>query len=173
MEQWKPVDNASAYYVSDLGRVKGYMGKPINGWDNGLGYRKVGIIYDDGSKKKEYIHRLVAMAFIPNPNNKPCINHKDNDPTNNKASNLEWCTHQENTDWMKLQGRNKRTAEWIERIRESQEKKPVIGTDINTGVEMKFDSVNSTKAFGFEPSCVSNCCNGIRKSHAGYTWRFQ
>ena len=55
-------------------------------------------LYNKGKRKKMTAHRLVAMAFIPNPEDKPCINHIDADKTNNDVGNLEWCTHQENND---------------------------------------------------------------------------
>lgn len=57
------------------------------------------------STKKYFVHRLVAVAFIPNEDNKPCINHIDNDGTNNHPSNLEWCTHSENILHAQKQGR--------------------------------------------------------------------
>ena len=50
----------------------------------------------DGVRVNLYIHRAIALAFIPNPENKPCINHKDGNKLNNSIDNLEWCTHQEN-----------------------------------------------------------------------------
>lgn len=49
-----------------------------------------------GKKKIKYLHRLIASYFIPNPNNKPCVNHKDGDKSNNNVSNLEWVTYSEN-----------------------------------------------------------------------------
>ena len=65
--------------------------------DNGMGYLFVEL-YNRGQHKKEYVHRLVAKAFIPNPNNKPYINHRDGNPHNNFISNLEWCTPLENVE---------------------------------------------------------------------------
>ena len=60
------------------------------------GKYKIVTYYKDGKQKHEYVHRLVAAAFCPNPEGKPIINHIDGNPENNRAENLEWCTHSEN-----------------------------------------------------------------------------
>lgn len=65
--------------------------------DNGNGYEIVGLIGEDRQRKNHYVHRLVAKAFIPNPDNLPQVNHLDYDRKNNKVTNLEWCTASENT----------------------------------------------------------------------------
>ena len=57
---------------------------------------------------KYYVHRLVALAWVPNPDNKPCVGHKDNNPFNNRASNLYWCTQKENMEQMVRDGRSLR-----------------------------------------------------------------
>lgn len=64
--------------------------------DNGSGYQRVNLFNKDGKARKYYVHRLVAQAFIPNPENKPNINHKDCNVKNNSVKNLEWCTQSEN-----------------------------------------------------------------------------
>ena len=64
----------------------------------GTCYKRVSL-YKDGQYKSKYVHRLVAEAFIPNPNNSPVVNHKDEDGTNNKVENLEWCTNQYNANY--------------------------------------------------------------------------
>lgn len=112
--------------------------------------------------------------FIDNPDNKPCINHIDSNPLNNHFLNLEWCTHQENMDHMHATGRAKRTKKWIENLHKSQEVgyRAVVATNIKTSNKIYFNSINFTKEQGFHPSCVCSCCNGIRKTHKGYTWRY-
>lgn len=106
-EVWKKVKDNDLYLVSNFGRVKRltYIG------ENGLKYRerilsysvssdkymKANLITKDG-RKDFRVHRLVAEAFIPNPDNKPFINHKDGNKFNNTVDNLEWCTQQENID---------------------------------------------------------------------------
>lgn len=65
-------------------------------YPNENGYMKVNLYDKDGKCKKKYVHRLVATAFISNPENKPNVNHKDADVKNNNVSNLEWCTQSEN-----------------------------------------------------------------------------
>lgn len=184
MEDWKKI--TEFYEVSNKGRVRSvdrikvnqlgiayhYKGKVLKTADNGSGYQK---IMGKCGLPSKYVHRLVAMAFIPNPDNKPCVNHIDNNPSNNCVENLEWCSMKENSEHMSRQGRNKRTSHWLSRLHKSQEKycKGVIGTNIQTKEEIVFKSVNETEEKGFIPSCVSQCCNGIRNKHKGYTWRFK
>ena len=182
MEQWKAIGDG--YEISTLGRLRSVdrvttnkngvkvhrHGKMIKPQPNNHGYLKAPL---KGLPDK-YIHRLVAMAFIPNPDNKPHINHKDNDPRNNRVENLEWCTPKENFDWMAKQGRNKRTKTWLKRLDKglSPMRKKVVGVNIKTGKAKTFRGVNSTKKYGFVPSSVSLCCNGKQKTHKGYSFRF-
>lgn len=90
------IENSKNYFVTDTGDV--YRGhKKLKMMDTGTGYRRVSIGYEDGERKEHLVHRLVAIAFIPNPENKPVVNHKDCDKTNNNVDNLEWVTYRENT----------------------------------------------------------------------------
>ena len=108
-EIWKDVIGYEGLYVvSNLGRVKSLVGwnghkyikrekilkKSIHNVEN---YKTYKVFLVKNKKRKEYrVHRLVSFSFIPNPNNKPQINHKDSNPMNNHVENLEWCTSQEN-----------------------------------------------------------------------------
>lgn len=99
-EVWKDIEGFEGHYqVSNLGRVKsdkyGYwreLKQTIN--NRGKGYLRVGLF--DGKMKTYSVHRLVAQAFIPNPENKPQVNHIDGNTRNNNVNNLEWCTAMEN-----------------------------------------------------------------------------
>jgi len=62
-----------------------------------IGYHRVGLILDSGKRRTCSVHRLVALKYIPNPENKPCVNHIDGNKSNNHVNNLEWCTYKENT----------------------------------------------------------------------------
>lgn len=87
------------YQVSNLGRVRSsYSGKILRSATKKRGYQYVNL-YKDKISKMHQVHRLVAMTFIPNPNNLPIVNHKDEDPTNNNVENLEWCTHTYNINY--------------------------------------------------------------------------
>lgn len=188
-EVWKTIPEWNLYEISNLGNIKGKeriiregrknayirkerLLKPIT---SKLGYKSF-MFKQDGKNKKEYIHRLVAKMFIPNPQNKPCVNHIDNNPSNNCVDNLEWCTMQENTDWMIKQGRFERTEEWHKHNKEGQRPyyKGVIATNVNTGEKIYFESIQSVKDKGFQPSCVCVCCKNKRgtKQHLGYYWEY-
>ena len=83
------------YYACPYGSIIGPRGKVLKGEKSKNGYIRVHC--SNGSVvTKKLVHRMVAEAFIPNPENKPCVNHKNGDKTDNRVSNLEWVTHSEN-----------------------------------------------------------------------------
>jgi hypothetical protein len=98
MEIWKDIEGHSKYEVSSLGRIRrlykiGYkFRKPVIQF----GYVNVTFSLMEGRFKKYQVHRLVAIAFLENKENKLCVNHIDGNKSNNNVNNLEWCTHSEN-----------------------------------------------------------------------------
>lgn len=110
MEEWKPVRGYEGLYeVSSEGRVKSCE-RAVNTFrgsrtkkerilstnqTNGHGYLYV-TLSNSGTRKNKYVHRLVAESFLPNPENLPCVNHKDHDTKNNSVENLEWVSQREN-----------------------------------------------------------------------------
>lgn len=84
------------FFATKEGEIIGKRGKPLVGHIDRCGYREV-LLSENGKTKNYFVHRLVAQAFIPNPDNLPCVNHRDGNKLNNSVDNLEWCTHRENT----------------------------------------------------------------------------
>lgn len=106
-EIWKPINETDGLYeVSNTGKVRslnygnaGVTKELKLSTEKQTGYVKVGLKDYNGKWRLCLVHRLVAKAFIPNPNSFPCINHKDEDKTNNNACNLEWCTYKYNSNY--------------------------------------------------------------------------
>lgn len=103
MEIWKDIEGYEGkYQVSNLGNVRSLrfrnqnFSKDLTQKTNNKGYKVVNLT-DNSKNKPALVHRLVAMAFIDNPNNFPVVNHKDENPQNNHVDNLEWCTYSYNT----------------------------------------------------------------------------
>lgn len=91
----KLVENSKDYYVTPEGDVY-RNGKKFRKHKSSNIYHSVVISFKDGTSKRLYVHRLVAELYIPNPDNKPVVNHKNSDRSDNRVENLEWCTYQEN-----------------------------------------------------------------------------
>ena len=108
---WKAINNFPGYYISNTGEVKStkYQGQFKRKSSDGLlkqrtyksGYKYVNL-YKDGHMHSIKVHRLVAQAFLDNPNNLPQVNHKDENKANNDVANLEWCTAKYNMSYNDL-----------------------------------------------------------------------
>lgn len=98
-EIWKDIKNYEGLYkISNLGNVKSLKTNKNLYYSKSRNYLRVSL-NKNGIRKGYFIHRLVAQAFIPNPNNYPCVNHKDCNGNNNKVNNLEWCTYKQNNSY--------------------------------------------------------------------------
>lgn len=122
---WKPIIGFEGLYeVSNFGKVrnrKGEIKKHGIKRTTGTCYKTVRL-WKDGKYYTKYIHRLIAEAFIPNPNNFPFVNHKDEDGTNNSIDNLEWCTREYNVNYGTAKERRKKKMINVPHTKERKEK---------------------------------------------------
>lgn len=142
------------YAVTSCGKVWSYRTQKFLSPSNNRGYLRVELYGSDGSRKKHSIHRLVAETYIPNPNNKPQVNHLDECKSNNCVSNLEWATESENTNYGT---RNKKVS------------KAVYCVELDKVYESQ--SI-AARELGLFPNNISRCCNGHLKTTGGYHWRY-
>lgn len=186
-EIWKPVVDFENYYeVSSLGNVRTIDRyacdkngkyrhiklKQITKQIDRSGYYKVDI-KNDVERKTIAIHRLVAQAFLPNSENKPCVNHIDGNKLNNSITNLEWATYSENNKHAIDTGLRK--SPWTGKFGlNNPVSKPVYQLDKMGNIINNF--VNAREAeniTGISHKHISCCCNGKRKTTGGYCWKFQ
>lgn len=188
MEEWKDVIGYEGLYqVSNSGKVKrfAYYNKVSSG---GKQYRKEKLLVPvkhrngyffyglckDGVGKHIFAHRIVAEAFIPNPNNLPFINHKDENKENNVVSNLEWCTSQYNNTYNNI---HKKRIE----IRSRRHPKGVCVNSRNVyqytldGVFVKeYESTSeAARICGYSQSMIARCARGERSKYKNYVWRYE
>ena len=178
-ERFAPIEGFPDYQITSHGRVfslkYGKMRelKPCKDKD---GYMRLSL-YKNGKEYKKTVHRLVALAFIPNPENKNEINHIDENKTNNHVSNLEWCTNKENINHGT---RNERAGKAISKTTSDGRRKgskhnnarAVIGFKIN-GCDIKYYKyMRECEKDGFSHGNISSCCNGRLKSTKGYVWYY-
>ena len=163
-EIWKDIDEFEGLYqVSNLGNVKSlnyrHTGKEriLKPLTDKYGYLFV-TIYKNGKLKNYKIHRLVAKAFIPNPDGKPEVNHKDENKINNCVDNLEWMTSKENINYGT---RNERISKLVLQFTKN-------GEFVKEWLSMH----QIERELGFANSSISECCNEKRKTAYGYIWKF-
>lgn len=181
-EIWKDIKGYEGLYqVSNYGRVKSldrihnhiyksvckpkfYKGKIISANNNGHGYLWV-VLCKNNKIMHKYIHRLVAEAFIPNPNNLPQVNHKDENMQNNCVDNLEWCTAKYNCNYGKRNIKCGQTKKLLYGIKVKQY--DLRGNLIATIYER--DAVKMPKV---HYASLIKCCKKIYNSCGGYVWRY-
>lgn len=111
-EEWKDIPKYEyLYQISNLGRVKSLRKNKIMKLGTRNTYSVI-ILRKNNERKSFQVHRLVASSFIPNPFNKPIVNHKDFNRKNNKWTNLEWCTQKENVEWSKCHMHGRRNVNY-------------------------------------------------------------
>lgn len=167
-EIWMIIKDFPSYMVSNYGRVKSlnYLNKKkeriIKPFLCKCGYLYIRLC-KNGFKKKFRVHRLVAMAFIPNPNNYPVINHKNEIKTDNRVNNLEWTTHLENANYG---NRNRKIS--------ISKKKCVLQFSLDDEFIKRWDSaLQVEKELGYGRSNISSCCRGLYNTAYGYKWKYE
>ena len=171
-EVWKDIEGYEGLYqVSNKGNVKSLKNnktkkEKILKHSIVKGYLQV-ILCKDKTIKGFKIHRLVSQAFIENPNNYPCVNHKDECSTNNSVENLEWCTQKYNINFGT---RNERTSEKL--INRNDKSKQVYQYTKDGKLIAVWKSTRECQRNGFNHGSVSSCCNGKLKTHKGYIWSY-
>ena len=186
-EIWKDIKGFEGMYqVSNLGRVRSVdrfdsIGRLQKGnikaiRDNGKGY-KVVQMYKDNKPKICYIHRLVATAFIDNPDNKPEVHHIDSDRSNNKLENLQWVTSKENNNFPEHIESMKKNPNWLKNSKsamaKAREKAMVINSYrtkfIRGDVSLEFSSLaEGARQLGLDKGGCTRVANGKQKHTHGY-----
>ena len=172
-ELWKDIDGfVGKYQISNMGRVRSlHWNKEIilKGGISKFGYRRV-VLTNNNYRKYYAIHRLVALAFIPNPENKPEVNHKDENKLNNRVDNLEWVTCKENIQW----GTSLEKRAFSQR--KTQATKAVYQFDKSLNLINVFPSRNeAARVLGIQKSGIGHACNHSKgfPTYKGYIWRYE
>lgn len=168
------------YQISNMGRVRSldhevlqkhkgggyakriYKGRIMTPTQNGMGRMQV-MLHKNGKYGNIIVHRTVAKYFVPNPNEYNIVNHKNANPRDNRAANLEWCTQSHNIQWAYDMG-----------TKISPLKRRVAQYDLDGNLLNIYESVtDATKAVpGTYRGSIANVCNGKYKQAGGYKWKY-
>ena len=193
-EEWRDIEGYEGYYqVSNFGRVKSldriqtqkrgnkyynrkYKSQIIKSYLTHKGYCAIGVTKNN--KHKNFaVHRLVAKAFIPNPKNKPQVNHIDGNKENNRVDNLEWNTGSENLKHAyknKLKLCTKKHRETAKYQCKKNFNKKVLQYNLNGNFIKEWNSITDASNFyNISISSITQCCQGILKSSYKYIWKYK
>lgn len=182
-EEWKTLQENKNYQISNLGRVKS-IGRYVNHWRGGKRRHEERIINNQtatngyqhvllGDRSIVSIHRLVAKYFVPNPENKKQVNHKDGNKKNNSADNLEWVTNKENQQhsWIYLGRVGPRKGKFGAA---SKVNKPVLQISKEGKLVKRWEAMKRAEVEGgFDAGSICRCCKGISKIHKGFRWQYE
>lgn len=167
-EIWRDIpDYEGRYQVSNLGRIKSFnyrnpKGKIVKGFIAKDGYERIAL-WNHCKSRKYQIHRLVALAFLPNPYNYPIINHKNEIRNDNRVENLEWCTYSYNATYGMAVERNIKNKI-----------KPIIRINKKDGTEREYISINeAARQNGIISQNIVACLKGRRKSAGMFYWKYK
>lgn len=169
---WKEIPGYSNYLVSDFGDVYSKESKKkLKNSISKFGYARVTLYKSNGEKHKIMVHRLVALAFIDNPQNLPQVNHINEDRLDNRAVNLEWCSSSYNINYG---SRNQKVSYKMRLLKETTSAKQIAQIDMETGKTIKvWKSMREIeRELGFPHSNIYACCSGKRKTRGGFVWQY-
>lgn len=184
--EWRPVAGYDGYFVSNTGLIKSFKRKKPHNLryvTKDDGYLRV-YLCKKGKTKAFYVHRIVASAFVDNPQNLPFINHKDECKTNNNASNLEWCTFTYNINYgtaikRRTANSNPKAAaakvDWytVLKKRKGKNKHKPVQQFQNGVLVATFDSTcDAARKTGLWQQAISLAARGKLNQTGGYQWRF-
>lgn len=174
MEIWKIIKGyENLYEVSNKGNVRSIKRKMLlKPFDNGLGYLRVWL-YKKNKRELFYIHRLVAETFIPNPNNLPEVNHINEDKTDNRVENLEYCDRMYNVNFGTRSRSASKSMKGVH-INRKDLSKTVYQIDKYTGEILNVypSTMEVQRQYGYDADCISKCCIGKQKTSYGYKWEY-
>ena len=169
MDEWKKIKDFENYSVSRNGKVRNDKTRRIlKKQHDKKGYERINL-WKNGKVKRFGVHRLVAEAFIPNPENLPCVDHINTVKTDNSVENLKWVTHKENNNnpltlenYSKAKKGKQLSKEHKRKISENRIDKKIV-ICLTTG-EIYESVMEAERQTGIKHSSIYECCNGKRKS---------
>ena len=162
VEEWRDVTGYEGlYFISNFGRVKNQSELVLR--QQNCGNHLCVYLYKDKRRKKFYVHRLVAEAFIDNPNNYPIVNHKDENGLNNIVDNLEWCNYAYNTNY----------GTCIQRRAGACSKKILQYDGDGKFIRSYSGAIEAARILKIDASSITKVLKGKRQFAGGYFWKYE